>query len=133
MPTLENNVIEGNQGYAIFMEANTAPRFSDNRAISNGTNGVGVNGTIAPSVTWDSDLPYVIDGGLFINPGITLDLRSGAVIKFREYNYLIVNGTLRADSAAATPIVFTSLKDDTAGGDTNNDGSATRPAPGNWS
>ena len=55
------------------MEANTAPRFSGNHAFSNGTNGIGVSGTIAPSVTWDSDLPYVLNG-VTVNAGITLGL-----------------------------------------------------------
>jgi len=132
-PTMQNNLIESNNGYAIFMEANTAPRFSGNRAVSNATNGVGVSGIIAPSVTWDSDLPYVIDGDLSVNPGISLNLQPGAVIKFKDQNQsLTVNGTLRATGVVTNPITFTSLKDDTVGGDTNNDGSASRPAPGDW-
>ena len=44
---------------------------------------------------------------------------------------LIVNGTVTAQGTAAQPIIFTSYRDDSADGDTNNDGTSNG-ANGDW-
>jgi len=43
-----------------------------------------------------------------------------------------IAGTMEAVGADNSPIVFTSIHDDEAGGDTLGDGQASQPGPGNW-
>lgn len=103
-------------------------RNSVNYLISNTTSGIAANQTIGLERS-----PYIIPSSFIIQSGSTLTVSPGVVIKFFNIHAsLTVNGTLRAEGTAENPIVFTSFKDDTVGGDTNNDGSATSPAPGDW-
>ena len=106
-------------------------------AISSASAATNVSGTISSDTTWTlADSPFVLEGTVTVSTGVTLTLQPGVVVK-GNYNpsyssVLLVNGTLVADGTAAQPIVFTSFRDDSFGGDTNGDGSATVPAKGDW-
>ncbi|MBN2055174.1 hypothetical protein JW905_09645, partial [bacterium] len=90
-----------------------------------------VSGTISVDTTWTAiDSPYVIDSDVTVSAGSTLTLEPGAIVKF-QYNHgsysggyqytvrLLVYGILDAQGTAGDPICFTSIRDDSVGGDTN--------------
>ena len=69
---------------------------------------------------------------IVIREGATLTLDPGVVVKFADDTYLDVYGAFKATGTVDEPVIFTSLKDDTVGSDTNGDGASTAPAAGDW-
>jgi RHS repeat-associated protein len=90
--------------------------------------------TYTSNTEWTvANSPYVLDGSVTVAAGATLTIDPGVIVKFNGTGRsLYVNGTLNAVGTATNHIVFTSYQDDSAGGDTNGDGSATTGAPGQW-
>ncbi len=92
-----------------------------------------ISGTLSND-TWSvTGGTYVIDGLVTIADGATLTIEPGTVIKFSsDTGKIIVYGNLVAQGTSSESIIFTSYYDDSYGGDTNGDGSATSAGSGDW-
>ena len=76
------------------------------------------------------EIPYVFKFSYTVNNGTTLEIASGNILKLTSD--LVISGTLMAVAGSGENIWFSSVKDDNLGGDTNDDGTATFPAPRSW-
>ena len=77
---------------------------------------------------------YVVESNLAIAAGNIVTVDPGVVIKFQGSTggYLTVNGALKAIGQENNKIIFTSINDDSAGGDTNNNGTSSTPSNQDW-
>ena len=83
---------------------------------------------IGGAVTANKTLPPAIYAlnGVIVESGGTLTVSPGAILKAERDGYLIARGgVLNMNGAENNPVIFTSIADDSVGGDTNNDANAT--------
>ena len=89
---------------------------------------VSVPTTISSSTTWVEGYVYIINTTT-INNGATVSVDPGAIVKFSTTtSRLTVNGALDVNGVATNSVYFTSLADDSVGGDSGNDGATTGQA-----
>jgi len=97
-----------------------------------------INSNINANTTWTpAGSPYVISAQVSVSNGATLTINPGTVVKFAfwtlDTDYMLtIDGSLVALGTEEDPIIFTSNRDDTVGGDSNGDGTTTSPAAGDW-
>jgi RHS repeat-associated protein len=91
-----------------------------------------ITGTIDTTSPWTTaGSPYVITGSANVPAGSTLTVDAGVVIKFTPGITLTVNGVMNANGTAGSPVIITSLSDDSDGVDSGGDGPTTAQ-PGDW-
>lgn len=127
---VSDTTFDGNEDASVYFQYPGNFTHTNNHFTNNAYNGFFVSGTIDHDQTFsDEGVPYIFSN-LSVAQGATLTIDPGVVVKGAG---ITVDGILNAIGTVAKPIVFTSLKDDTVDGDTNNDGSATTPDNMDWS
>jgi parallel beta-helix repeat protein len=89
-------------------------------------------GTITGDEVFDAEVPYLLTAELIIADGGSLTIPPGTIVFAETAGKIKNQGKLNAIGTAESPIIFTSLKDDTVGGDANGDADATSPAAQDW-
>lgn len=155
-PDLTRNIFENNYLAGLTVDNESSPKIIGNLFINNEVaidiaydretnviflNNVGstikdvarVRGIISSYALWNNTITYIIDKtGLTIAPEGVLTLAPGTLVKGYAESFFNVFGILLADGTESQRVVFTSIKDDAVGGDTNRDGNKSHPEPGDW-
>ncbi len=141
VPTVTNVNISSCGYDPIAMSLKSDPVLTSISFAGNGSQGIRLlEGTLSSNaylrkrdVAGIANIAYIIQG-LTISANAVLTIEPGVVIKnVPDYwNGIWVNGALVADGTASQKIVITSLRDDSKGGDTNNDGNASSPNRWDW-
>lgn len=131
-------ILQGNhfQENTLGVRLGIGASFDDNTSTFTG-NGLDVHldaGTISGEAVWNlhPSISLYLSGHVTVDPGGSLVIGAGTVLKLAQNSALFVRGTLVARGEAARPIYFTDWRDDSVGGDANRDGTVSAASPGWW-
>ena len=138
-PIISNTIFQNGSFFPVSMSILSNPSFNNITFTSMGYSAILINddniasnATLNPrSLAGIPNIAYVIDRNLTVNSGATLTISAGVVMKFlfiSNFYQIIVNGALVVNGTSTNKVIFTAMADDSAGGDSNNDGNATTPA-----
>ncbi len=123
----------GNVGWVVQVSPLVNPAFANLRFTQNAYNGIRLaNGSYASNVLFDQTAaPYLLSGDYVIDASGGLTIAPGTLFKCFGSSDIYIRSRLTAVGTATAPIIFTSIRDDRYGGDTNNDG-ASNGVTGDW-
>ncbi|MCP4489350.1 MAG: hypothetical protein GY820_18875, partial [Gammaproteobacteria bacterium] len=137
---ITGNTITGNN-VSMMIPASGFPDQS-NTVTPNTKDYIGIRGNAITQdmhlASWSNGTPDQVSKYIVYNAPITvpqyriLTIDPGVIVKFAASTGIDVNGALNAIGTIESRIVFTSVQDDSYGGDTNNNGNATSPVNGDW-
>lgn len=118
------------------------PTLSGNTIGNVGLHGINLTGEVVDDVVQlkkmdfagYTNIPFVLNSRLTVNKDKALNIEPGVVLKQTNFSSpsILVDGQLQAVGTEAEKIVFTSIHDDSQGGDTNNNGTTTIPGNNDW-
>jgi hypothetical protein len=137
-PQLREVRVEDSRTAAFSADLKSRPVISDVVVARNAINGllVRVDGVPEGETRWgvlggaDNQLVRVVQGAFIVGPKSKLVIEPGVVVKFAAQSGVVIDGELQAGQASGSLVAFTSLEDDSAGGDT--DGVQQETRRGSW-
>ncbi len=120
-------------GYPIMLDLRANPEIQNVKIENCRKNGIALKGgnyNVDVKIE-NPDLPLLPTGDIVIQQGAVLNIEEGCLFKMDYGLDFSIQGGLKAIGSPANPIIFTSYKDDSRGGDTNNNG-YSRGVPGDW-
>lgn len=138
-PEISGNRIEHSAWYAVSADAGSGLKITGNALaeIAEGS-GLEIRGsTLDSSETWrwqpdQSDMVRVLTGDITIGREGIFEIGPGLTLRFASDVGIYVNGALRILGERGKMVTLTSLRDDAADAGGDVDGSAARPAAGDW-